>query len=73
MASTLIMKCPNCTGLVLASSMQKTKICPYCGKNIILQKAMRVAEAENAMEASEILKQLKAKNAQNPRSKFMGV
>ncbi|MGD6935157.1 MAG: DUF1922 domain-containing protein [Candidatus Bathyarchaeia archaeon] len=69
MAPTSILKCPNCSGLVLAGSRQKTKICPYCGKNINLQKAQRVAQAENAMEASEILKQLKTSKAQNPSPK----
>ena len=73
MAPIVIIKCPNCTGLALVGVMQKTKICPYCGKSIDLQKVLRVAQAENAMEASEILKQLKAKNAQNPCPKFMGV
>jgi acetyl-CoA carboxylase beta subunit len=69
MAPTAIHKCPNCSGLVLAAAQQKTKICPYCGKNINLQKVQRVAQAANAMEASEILKQLKASKAKNPSSK----
>ena len=70
MTPTLIMKCPNCTGLVLAGNIQKTKACPYCGKGIILQKAVCVAQAATAMEASELLKKLKAEIAQNPRPKF---
>jgi len=69
MAPISIMKCPTCTGLVLAGTMQKTKACPYCGKVINLQKAVCVAQAASSMEASEILKWLKAKNAQNPCSK----
>lgn len=63
------MKCPNCSGLILAGTQQKTKICPYCGKSINLQKAQRLGQAQNAMEASEMLKQLKAKQAQNPNPK----
>jgi hypothetical protein len=63
------MKCPNCTGLFLAGTTQKTKICPYCCKGINLQKALRIAQANNSIEASEILKQLKAKAAKNPRPK----
>jgi acetyl-CoA carboxylase beta subunit len=63
------MKCPNCNGLVLAGTHQKSKICPYCGKNINIQKSQRLGQAQNAMEASEMLKQLKAKQAQNPSSK----
>jgi ribosomal protein S27AE len=70
MTPTLIMKCPNCNGLFLAGHTQKTKICPYCGKSVNLQKALCVAQAENSLEASEFLKQLKTKIAQNPRSKL---
>jgi predicted RNA-binding Zn-ribbon protein involved in translation (DUF1610 family) len=69
LAPTLIIKCPSCNGLVLAGNTQKTKNCPYCGKCITLQKALRVAQAENAIEASEIIKRLKAKTAKNPRPK----
>jgi len=50
--------------------MQKTKLCPYCGKSIILQKALRIAQAANALEASEMLKQLKTQNAKNAHPKF---
>jgi acetyl-CoA carboxylase beta subunit len=65
MALTAIVKCPNCTGLFLSGVEQKTKMCPYCGKGVNLQKATRVAQAASAVEASELLKQLKAKNAKN--------
>jgi acetyl-CoA carboxylase beta subunit len=57
---TLIVKCPNCQGLMLTSKEQKTKVCPYCGKNVNLQKAQRIAAAKDPFEASEILKQLKS-------------
>ena len=70
MAPVSIMKCPNCSGLVLAGVMQKTKGCPYCGRSINLQRAVCVAQVDSSLEASEFLKQLKAKNAQNPRSNF---
>jgi hypothetical protein len=54
---------------MLAGSMQKTKTCPYCGKSVNLQRAQRLAKASSAMEASEMLKQLKAKQASNPQPK----
>jgi hypothetical protein len=52
---------------MLTSSQQKTKTCPYCGKNVNLQKAQQIAKANSAMEASEMLKQLKAKRGVNPK------
>ncbi|MCL2173120.1 MAG: DUF1922 domain-containing protein [Nitrososphaerota archaeon] len=70
LAPTLIIKCFTCAGLFLAGNTQKTKRCPYCGKCINLQKAVRVAQVANSLEASELLKQLKIKNANNPRSKL---
>jgi acetyl-CoA carboxylase beta subunit len=60
MAPKLILKCTKCGGYILAALDQKTKICPYCGTNVNLQKAQRVAAARDAVEASEIIKRLKA-------------
>ncbi len=44
---------------MLAAKGQKTKICPYCGINVNLLYAQKVASANTAMEASEILKNMK--------------
>jgi hypothetical protein len=44
---------------MLAAKEQKTKICPYCGTIVNLLRAQKVASANTAMEASEILKNLK--------------
>jgi glutaredoxin len=45
---------------MLTSSQQKTKTCPYCSKQVNLKTAQNIAQANTAMEASELLKQLKA-------------
>jgi predicted nucleic acid-binding Zn-ribbon protein len=60
MAPTLIVKCIKCGGYMLTAKEQKTKICPYCGANVNLQKAQRIAAANSAVEASEILRKLKS-------------
>ncbi|MCW3984027.1 MAG: DUF1922 domain-containing protein [Candidatus Bathyarchaeota archaeon] len=60
MAPTLIVKCTQCGGYMLSAKDQKTKHCPYCGANVNLQKAQRVAAANTAFEASEILRKLKS-------------
>jgi acetyl-CoA carboxylase beta subunit len=62
LVATVIIKCPYCAGLFLSGYTQKTKLCTYCGKKVNLQKALRLAQAANAMEASEMLKQLKIQN-----------
>jgi hypothetical protein len=60
MTATLILKCTKCGGYILAAKDQKTKICPYCGANVNLQKAQKVAAANTAFEASEIIRKLKS-------------
>jgi predicted nucleic acid-binding Zn-ribbon protein len=60
MGATVIVKCTKCGGFMLAAKEQKTKICPYCGINVNLLCAQKVASANTAKEASEILKHLKS-------------
>jgi len=60
MAPTNIVKCPKCGSYMLTKQKQKTKICPYCGANVNLQRAQRIAATNTAFEASEILKKLKS-------------
>lgn len=60
MALTIIIKCTKCGGLMLAAYKQKTKRCPYCGVNVTLQRAQHMAAAKTAMEASELLRKIKA-------------
>jgi DNA-directed RNA polymerase subunit RPC12/RpoP len=68
MTLTFIVVCAQCGGLLLAKAEQKTRTCPYCGSQIILTKAKKVASAENAYEASEKLKKLKNESMQNPKN-----
>jgi predicted RNA-binding Zn-ribbon protein involved in translation (DUF1610 family) len=72
MPPTAIVECTKCHGLLLAAKTQKTHTCPYCGTQIKLQKVKRIAVAENAFEASQMLRTLKAekrKNARKPKQK----
>jgi len=60
----MIVVCNRCGGLLAAKAEQKTRICPYCGFKISVHKSKHVAAAENAREASIILKRLKRKSAE---------
>lgn len=64
MTSTIIVQCSKCSGLLLAKADQKTRTCPYCGSPVNLTKARRIASAENAREASAILRKLKSEYAE---------
>lgn len=65
MGATVIVKCTQCGGLTLTTKGQKTKICPYCGTQIKLARAQKVAAANTALEASEMLRKLKSEQKQN--------
>jgi DNA-directed RNA polymerase subunit M/transcription elongation factor TFIIS len=65
MPSTLILQCKKCTGLLLAPASQKTRTCPHCGTKIEVAKAKRIASAQNAFEASKMLRIIKEKNQSN--------
>lgn len=59
MASFLIVVCGRCGKLLLAKTGQKARTCPYCGFKVAVEKAKKVASAENAHQASTILRKLK--------------
>ncbi|MCW4045665.1 MAG: DUF1922 domain-containing protein [Candidatus Bathyarchaeota archaeon] len=65
MVTTLIIVCRNCGGLLMAATQQKTRTCPYCGSRVNVQTAKRIASAENAFKASEILREIKRKKGFN--------
>jgi DNA-directed RNA polymerase subunit RPC12/RpoP len=64
----LIVVCGRCGGLLLAKAEQKNRTCPYCGSKVLVDKARKVASAQNAHEASEILRKLKSDTAQRKKS-----
>jgi DNA-directed RNA polymerase subunit M/transcription elongation factor TFIIS len=67
MATTLIVECSNCGGLLLAKATQKARECPHCSYTITLQKAKKLASADTANEASVMLRKLKTEAALKER------
>lgn len=66
-ATTLIVVCSRCGGLLLAKADQKTRGCPHCGFTILLEKAMKLGSAPSANEASIMLRKLKSDAAAKER------
>jgi DNA-directed RNA polymerase subunit RPC12/RpoP len=66
--SFLIAVCTRCGRFIIAKAEQKTKTCPYCGFKVPIYEARKVASAENAYEASEILRKLKSDAIQRKKS-----
>jgi DNA-directed RNA polymerase subunit M/transcription elongation factor TFIIS len=65
MGTTAIIVCPRCGGLLLAASNQKTRTCPHCNTRIEVRKAKKIASAQTAFEASQMLRKLKSKKGFN--------
>lgn len=59
----LIVVCRKCGGYLLAVEHQKTRTCPYCGSKVFLSISEKVASAETAEKASELLRKYKEKAA----------
>jgi len=72
MTTTLVIQCHRCGGFLLAKADQKTRTCPYCGVQVTVAKARKIASAENAYAASEILRKLKANSPQGHRNPRLG-
>ena len=67
MPMTLIIECTQCSGLLLATIDQKTRVCPFCGAKVNLLRAKRLASAENSMMASEMLRKIKSDRQLNTK------
>jgi DNA-directed RNA polymerase subunit RPC12/RpoP len=67
MPVTFIVECNRCSGLLLAAIDQKTRTCPYCGTRVDLHRGKRLAKAESAFEASEMLRKIKSERQSNTR------
>lgn len=67
MTVTFVVECNICGGLLLAAIGQKTRVCPYCGARVDLHRAKRLARAQDAFEASEILRKIKSERQSNAR------
>jgi DNA-directed RNA polymerase subunit RPC12/RpoP len=71
LAHYIIVVCSKCGGYLLAKSGQKSRTCPYCSSRILLEKAKKVASAQDAGEASAILRRLKEKTStKREKAKF---
>jgi DNA-directed RNA polymerase subunit RPC12/RpoP len=67
MTVTGIFECYKCGGLLLGTAKQETRRCPYCDTRVNLFKCKQIATAENAFQASKILRKLKTEKQDNAR------
>ncbi len=55
----LIINCPSCGKIIMASSANKTRGCPHCGVKVPIQGARVLARSRTTQEAVEIIQELK--------------
>lgn len=58
-----IIRCPHCKTLQYVKIGQKLRRCPICGKTLQLSKITVITKARNHLEASTLVRYLKAKEA----------
>ena len=55
----LIINCPSCGKIIMASTANRTKTCPHCGTKIQTHNAKILAKADSTQEALDIIQHLK--------------
>jgi DNA-directed RNA polymerase subunit RPC12/RpoP len=62
----LIINCPTCGKIIMASTANRTKTCPHCGAKISLYGAKVLARTEDVQEATAIIQHLKQRENKDP-------
>ena len=57
----LIINCPSCGKIIMASTANKTRSCPHCGVKIPVHSSKILARSRTTQEAVEIIQHLKAR------------
>jgi len=60
----VVIVCYKCGRFLLAKAGQKTRRCPHCEAQLVLDKTKRIAKTKTAQEASDLIRALKRKNAE---------
>ncbi|TFH18328.1 DUF1922 domain-containing protein [Candidatus Bathyarchaeota archaeon] len=63
----LIINCPTCGKIIMASTANRTKTCTHCGSKIFIQGSKILAKSETAQEAVAIIQHLKQRD-NNPHT-----
>ena len=61
----LVIHCPSCGKLILASTSNMTKSCPHCSTKINVRGAKVLARSRTTLEAVEIIQELKQRKSKD--------
>jgi DNA-directed RNA polymerase subunit M/transcription elongation factor TFIIS len=70
MTRVYVVSCSRCGELLLAKADQRTRTCIHCGYKVEVERAKKLASAENAYEASSILQKLKTEAAEKRKALY---
>jgi DNA-directed RNA polymerase subunit RPC12/RpoP len=62
----LIINCPTCGKIIMASTANQTKTCTHCGSKISIHGSKILAKSETAQEAVAIIQHLKQRENTDP-------
>ena len=62
----LIINCPTCGKIIMASTSNRTKTCTHCGSKVSIYGAKILAKSETAQEAVAIIQHLKERENPGP-------
>ena len=62
----LVINCPSCGKIIMASTANKTRSCTHCGVKIQVHTAKVLARSKTTQEAVKIIQYLKSKGNTDP-------
>ena len=62
----LIITCPTCGKIIMASTASRTKSCTHCGAKIQIHNAKILGKSKTTQGALEIIQRLKQRENQDP-------
>ena len=62
----LIINCPRCGKIIMASTANRTKTCPHCDSKVQIINSKVLAKAQSTQDALEIIQHLKQKESMDP-------
>lgn len=66
----LVINCPSCGKIIMASTANRTRACPHCGVKIDISTAKVLARSRTTQEAVEIIQELKQRKSNDSRGSF---
>ena len=61
----LVINCPSCGKIIMASTASRTRLCPHCSAKVDVRSAKVLARIKTTQEAVEIIQELKQRKSKD--------